>query len=53
MICLALVVLPGARAPASIALCVIEARKPLHEKVVVVEEEYFMLRINNYFGCRD
>jgi hypothetical protein len=34
------VVLPGAYAPASIALRVTGAGKPLHDKAVVLEEEF-------------
>jgi hypothetical protein len=40
LICLSWVALPGAYAPASIALRVIGARKPpLHDKAVVLEEQ--------------
>jgi hypothetical protein len=44
------VVLPGATAPASIALRVIRARKPLQGKAEVLEEEsdtilYFIIRL--------
>jgi hypothetical protein len=45
---MALVALPGAYAPVSIALRVIRARKPsLHQDAVVLEEEFYNILENN------